>query len=477
MAEVVYPVILSGGAGTRLWPLSRALYPKQLLALCGEQSLLQQTAARVAGDGFAPPLIICNEEHRFVIAEQLGEIGIGPGRIVLEPVGRNTAPAAAVAAILLSAKDPEAIMLLLPSDHTVADEGAFLGAVDTAHAAARGGALVTFGIPPSHPETGYGYIRRASPVAGISGCFEVDRFVEKPDLETARGYLNEGGYDWNSGMFVFAVQAYLEELERFEPDMLAHCRSAVSGAAEDLDFLRLDKAAFAAAPSRSVDYAVMERTGRAATVPVDMGWNDVGSWSALWDIGDKDGDGNVLSGDVIADGTRNSYIHSDARLIAAVGLDGMVVVATDDVVLVVPKEKAQDVRAIVAQLEAAGRTEHTTHSKVYRPWGSYQSIDAGDRFQVKHIVVKPGAKLSVQMHHHRAEHWIVVSGTAKATRGDETILLHEDESTYIPLGVKHSLENPGKVPLRLIEVQTGGYLGEDDIVRFEDRYGRADEKE
>ncbi|MFB3136029.1 MAG: mannose-1-phosphate guanylyltransferase/mannose-6-phosphate isomerase [Rhodospirillales bacterium] len=473
MAEIVHPVILSGGAGTRLWPVSRTLYPKQLLPLVSDRTMLQQSVQRVSGKVFAPPVVVCNEEHRFLIAGQLRELDIAPSRMVLEPVGRNTAPAAAVAALLLAGDDADAVMLLLPSDHVIEDVSGFLAAVKTGLAAAENGALVTFGIPPTGPETGYGYIRRGAACAGLDGCFRVGRFVEKPDLETARGYVDAGDYDWNSGMFLFRAGRYLEELERLKPEMVECCRRAVAGAVEDLDFLRLEAEAFSGIEPLSIDYAVMEHTEAAVVVPADMGWSDVGSWSALWEIGAKDGDGNVVLGDVITDGTTDSYIRSEGRLVAALGLDNVVVVATDDVVLVVRRDEAQNVKKVVEALARAGRPEHSVHTKVYRPWGYYQSIDAGDRFQVKRLHVNPGQKLSLQMHRHRAEHWVVVSGTAKVTRGDETFLLNENESTYLPLGVKHALENPGDAPLCVIEVQSGDYLGEDDIVRFEDRYGRV----
>ncbi len=473
MAEIVHPVILSGGAGTRLWPVSRTLYPKQLLPLVSERTMLQETVRRVAGKGFAPPVVVCNEEHRFLIAGQLRELDIAPSRMVLEPVGRNTAPAAAVAALLLAGEDADAVMLLLPSDHVVEDVSGFLAAVETGLAAAENGALVTFGIPPTGPETGYGYIRRGAAYAGAKGCFRIARFVEKPDLEEARRLVRAGDYHWNSGMFLVRAGRYLEELERLKPEMVECCRRAVAGAVEDLDFLRLEAEAFSGIEPLSIDYAVMEHTEAAVVVPADMGWSDVGSWSALWEIGAKDGDGNVVLGDVITDGTTDSYIRSEGRLVAALGLDNVVVVATDDVVLVVRRDEAQNVKKVVEALARAGRPEHSVHTKVYRPWGYYQSIDAGDRFQVKRLHVNPGQKLSLQMHHHRAEHWVVVSGTAKVTRGDETFLLNENESTYLPLGVKHALENPGDAPLCVIEVQSGDYLGEDDIVRFEDRYGRV----
>ncbi|HEY2539264.1 MAG TPA: mannose-1-phosphate guanylyltransferase/mannose-6-phosphate isomerase [Stellaceae bacterium] len=470
---MLYPVILSGGSGTRLWPMSRSLYPKQLLRLLGEDSLLQQTVRRVADPGrFAAPLLVANEEHRFIVAEQLREID-APSHLLLEPVGRNTAPAACVAALILAESEPGALMLLLPSDHIIAEEAVFAAAVDRAAAAAQAGALVTFGIPPDRPEIGYGYIRQGEPVAGISGVFRVAKFVEKPSPEVAEGYIASDQYFWNSGMFLFAATLFLNELERIRPDIVAACRQALVKARRDDDFVRLDKAAFEACPADSVDYAVMEHTARAAVVPVSMGWNDVGSWDALWDISDKDGAGNAVIGNVVAEDTRNCYLRSEAGLIAAIGIEDLVVVATDDALLLAPRERTQEVRRLVARLTAEGRDESDALPTVHRPWGTYRSLHNGHRVQVKHITVKPGGRLSLQMHHHRAEHWIVVHGTARIRRGDEELMLTEDQSTYIPLGTPHRLENPGKIPLHLIEVQSGSYLGEDDIVRFEDSYGRA----
>ncbi|KAF1690359.1 mannose-1-phosphate guanylyltransferase/mannose-6-phosphate isomerase [Pseudoxanthomonas taiwanensis] len=463
------PVLLSGGSGTRLWPLSREAYPKQFLPLVGNESMLQETWRRVAELAGAAPLVVANEEHRFMVAEQLRQAGARPAAILLEPVGRNTAPAIAVAALQATADGGDPLLLVLPSDHAVRDREGFHRAVRTASAAAGQGRLVTFGIVPTGPETGYGYIK-AAPGDGVR---PVERFVEKPDAETARAYVASGEYFWNSGMFLFRASRYLEELERFRPDILAACRRAFAGASRDADFVRLEREAFAASPSDSIDYAVMEKTGAASVLPVDVGWSDVGSWSALWEVAEHDAEGNAHHGDVVALGCRNTYAWTDRRLVALIGLEDVVVVDTDDALLVAHRDRVQEVKDVVAGLKRDGRGEAVLHRKVYRPWGAYDSIDTGERFQVKRITVKPGASLSLQMHHHRAEHWVVVRGTARVTRGDEVLLLTENQSTYIPLGVKHRLENPGKVPLELIEVQSGSYLGEDDIVRFEDVYGRG----
>ena len=467
------PVILSGGSGTRLWPLSREAYPKQFLPLAGEDTMLQATWQRVAALASGAPLVVANEEHRFMVAEQLRQAGCVPAAILLEPTGRNTAPAIAVAALQATAEGADPLLLVLPSDHVVADPAAFRAAVARAVPAAEAGRLVTFGIVPTGPETGYGYIKAIAGQGAQAAVLKVDRFVEKPDAATAAQYVASGEYFWNSGMFLFRASCYLAELERHAPAMLTACRAAFAGASRDADFVRLDKAAFAACPSDSIDYAVMEKTAEAAVLPIAVGWNDVGSWSALWEVAEQDGDGNAHHGDVLALDCRNTLAWADRRLVAMIGLRDVVVVDSDDSLLVAHKDHVQDVKTVVARLKASERPEPTFHRKVYRPWGAYDSIDMGERFQVKRITVNPGAALSLQMHHHRAEHWIVVSGTAEVTRGDEILLLSENQSTYIPLGVTHRLRNPGKVPLELIEVQSGSYLGEDDIVRFEDVYGRG----
>ncbi|MFZ3234569.1 MAG: mannose-1-phosphate guanylyltransferase/mannose-6-phosphate isomerase [Stellaceae bacterium] len=471
---MIHPVVLSGGSGTRLWPMSRTLYPKQLLRLLGDDSLLQQTLRRVADrDRFAPPLLVANEEHRFIIAEQLREIGAPARALLLEPVGRNTAPAACVAALVLAESDPDALMLLLPSDHMIADEAAFAAATSRAAAAARGGALVTFGITPERPETGYGYIRRGPALDAVEGVFRVAEFVEKPGLDVARSFVASGEHFWNGGIFLFPAALYLDELGRIRPDIVAACSRALDEASRDADFIRLGKEAFHACPADSIDYALMEHTARAAVVPVGMGWSDVGSWDALWELSDRDAAGNAITGNVVAENTRNCYLRSDAGLVAATGIEDLVVVATADALMLAPRGRTQEVRGLVARLAAEGRDEAEALPTVHRPWGTYRALHNGHRVQVKHITVKPGGKLSLQMHHHRAEHWIVVQGTARVRRGDEEIMLTEDQSTYIPLGTLHRLENPGKIPLHLIEVQSGSYLGEDDIVRFEDSYGRS----
>ncbi len=470
---LIHPVILSGGSGTRLWPLSRAVYPKQLMALSGERSLLQETATRVADpERFAPPIIVCNLEHRFLVAEQLRSAGTPPQRILLEPLGRNTAPAACVAALLLAEAEPDALLFLLPSDHYIAKREAFLGATETAAAAAAAGWLVTFGIKPEGPETGYGYIRRGERLDALPGCHRIARFVEKPDRRTAEGYLESGAYAWNSGMFLLPAGVLLDEIERYQPDVLSACKKAVAQAEQDMDFLRLDETAFAASPSISLDYAVMERTEHAAMVPAEIGWSDVGSWNSLWEISERDERGNSLRGDVIAVDCSDNYLRSESGLLAAIGVENMIVVATADSLLVCPRDRAQDIRKLVDELAAAGRREHIEHQQVYRPWGSFQSVDAGEGFQVKRLIINPGASISLQRHRKRAEHWVVVRGTAEVTRDEDVFTLTQNQSTYIPLGATHRLRNPGDEPLHIIEVQSGAYLGEDDIERFEDLYGR-----
>ena len=461
-------VLLSGGSGTRLWPLSREAYPKQFLPLAGEQTMLQETWRRVAPLAGAAPIVVANEEHRFLAAEQLRLVGVENAAIVLEPAGRNTAPAIAAAALQALAGGGDPLLLVLPSDHVVRDAGAFQAAVSEAMPAAEDGALVTFGIVADAPETGFGYIQAG---AG-EGVRPVLRFVEKPDADTARGYLDSGDYYWNSGMFLFRASRYLEELEKFQPEIVAAVRKAFDAAARDGDFVRLDGEAFAASPSDSIDYAVMEKTDRAMVLPVDIGWNDVGSWSALWDVSEQDEDGNARHGEVIAIDSHGNYAYS-RRLVALVGVDGLVVVETDDALLVARKDRVQQVKDVVARLKADQRSHAVLHREVHRPWGSYDSIDQDDGFQVKRIKVKPGGRLSLQSHKHRAEHWIVVRGTARVTRDNDVFELHANQSTYIPLGAKHRLENPGSGMLELIEVQSGDYLGEDDIVRYEDVYGRS----
>lgn len=469
----IIPVILSGGSGTRLWPLSRRLYPKQLLPLAADASMLVETARRVPqAAGFAAPIVISSEEHRFIVAEQLRADGVKPARIVLEPAGRNTAPAVAVAALIAQEHDPDAIILVLPSDHVIADVTGLHAAIAAGRAAVAAGRLVTFGVKPTKPETGYGYIERAEALAAAPGAFAIKRFVEKPDQATAERYIANPSFAWNSGMFLFTARAYLAELKRNHPDIVAGVEAALKAAKTDLDFLRLG-GDFVALQAAAIDTAVMEKTQAGAVVPVDIGWSDVGSWDALWEIGDKDPAGNVVVGDAVLEDSENSYIRSDERrTIAALGLKDMVVVVADDAVLVAPRARVQDVKGLVERLKQQGRDIIETHTKVYRPWGCYQSIDVGKRFQVKRITVNPGARLSSQMHHHRAEHWVVVEGTANVSVGEVTRLMQENESIYIPIGAVHRLENPGKVPLHLIEVQSGGYLGEDDIVRFDDDYGR-----
>lgn len=470
---MIHPVIMAGGTGSRLWPLSRQLNPKQFLKLTDSPlSMLQSTVARLEGLKAEKPLLICNEEHRFLAAEQMRQSGHDDVQIILEPCGRNTAPAIALAAIQLceNAGSDNPLMLVLAADHLIKNTEAFQQGVAKAIPLAEQGKLVTFGIVPSHPETGYGYIHRGTELA--SDCYSVDKFVEKPDLDTANAYLASGNYLWNSGMFLFSARDYLKELEAHRPDILSACKAAIADASEDLHFTRVNPDLFAQCPAESVDYAVMEKTDKAAVVALDAGWSDIGSWSALWDVSSKDDAGNSLTGDVIARDTENTLVRADSRLVATVGVENLVIIETKDALLVAHKDKVQDVKSVVEQIRSDGRHEHMNHREVYRPWGVYDSIDNGTRYQVKRITVKPGAKLSVQMHHHRAEHWIVVSGTARVTNGEKTYLVTENQSTFIPVGQVHSLENPGVIDLELIEVQSGSYLGEDDIVRYEDRYGR-----
>lgn len=485
----IQPVILSGGSGTRLWPMSREHYPKQLLSLVGDKTMLQATVRRLdgleaimGGQGkMLDPVVVCNEEHRFLVAEQLRQIGSKAAAIILEPAGRNTAPALTLAALSV-ADDP--VLLVMPADHVIQDHDAFLAAVAQGVALAGQGCLATFGIVPGRAETGYGYIRQgsATDVPDAPQARHVAAFVEKPDAATAAQYCASGQYLWNSGIFMMRASVWLRELSKFRPDMVQACEAAWQCGKRDYDFFRVDKAAFLACPSDSIDYAVMEKLassdaahdgGRAAVIPLDAGWSDVGAWAALWDVSDKDEAGNVVKGDVYAHETRNALLLAEHRFLACVGLDDVIVIETPDAVMVAHQNRAQDVKHIVAHLKGNQRSEYLAHRKVFRPWGNYDSIDNGERFQVKRIVVNPGGTLSLQMHHHRAEHWIVVRGTARVTRGEEVFLLTENQSTYIPIGVSHRLENPGAIPLELIEVQSGSYLGEDDIVRFEDTYGRS----
>jgi mannose-1-phosphate guanylyltransferase len=464
------PIIMAGGSGSRLWPLSRELHPKQFLTFEGDRAMLQVTIQRLAGITQQKPLVICNEAHRFLVAEQLRQLDMLGQNILLEPVGRNTAPAIALAALYAIAQGDDPLLLVLAADHVIRDIDAFHTSLHCALPYAEAGSLVTFGIVARSPETGYGYIRRGKPAG--EGAFHVEAFVEKPDAATAAQYVASGQYDWNSGLFLFRASRYLQELEQYRPDILAACMDSMSSARTDMDFIRVDEACFLDCPDDSIDYAVMEKTAAAVVVPMDAGWSDVGAFSSLWEVLAKDASGNVLQGDVLSHDSHNNLVMSESMLVATVGLEDTVVVQTKDAVLVAPRSRVQEVKQIVAQLKNLNRSEHQIHREVYRPWGMYDSIDNGHRYQVKRITVQPGAKLSIQMHHHRAEHWIVVSGTARVTLDETTQLLAENESIFIPLGTIHALENPGKIPLELIEVQTGAYLGEDDIVRFEDRYGR-----
>ena len=473
--NTIIPVILSGGSGSRLWPLSRSLRPKQFLALTGKESLFQLTLERLRPlnpSGHLAPIVVANDDHRFLVAEQCREMGLHPSKLILEPLARNTAPAIAVAALAAMEQGADPLLLVLPSDHLFSNPQAFIDAVGLARTAAQEGSLVTFGILPTYPETGYGYIRAGGSFAS-GKPMAVEQFVEKPNLATAQQYVKSGNYAWNSGMFLFKASSLLSELAQFDSAMLAACKLAYKASKADLDFTRLDKESFAKCAAESIDYAVMEKTKKAVVVPLDAGWNDVGAWSSVWQVQAQDAQGNATRGDVMLENAQNSYVHADHRLVTLLGVQNLIVVETSDAVLVAHKDAAQDVKKIVDRLKGAKRTEADLHREVYRPWGSYDSIDMGERYQVKRITVKPGSKLSVQMHHHRAEHWIVVSGTAKVRIGDQEQFLAENQSVYIPIGEVHSLENPGKVNLELIEVQSGSYLGEDDIVRYEDRYGRA----
>ena len=468
--SAVFPVILSGGAGTRLWPLSREMYPKQLLALTSEHSMLQDTALRLAGiAGARPPLVVCNEAHRFTVAEQLRALDLAPSAILLEPIGRNTAPAVALAALKALELEADATIVVAPADHVIRDARVFQQAAGVASELAESGKLVTFGIVAHAPETGYGYIHRGP---GPGPAYPVAQFIEKPPRATAEQFLAAGDYYWNSGMFVFKAARFLAELGLYAPDILEASSAAYRAARSDLDFVRIDRAAFEACRSESIDYAVMEKTHDAVVLPLDAGWSDVGSWSSLFDALPADEEGNVLHGDVLVHDTHDCYVHSSSRLVTAVGMNEHIIVETKDAILVAPKHRVQDVKELVNMLKKAKRSESAWHREVYRPWGSYDSIDDGDRFQVKHMELKPGGSISLQMHLHRAEHWIVVQGTAKVTCGDQTFLLSENQSTYVPIGAKHRIENPGKVALHIVEVRSGTYMGEDDIVRYEDNYGR-----
>lgn len=471
---MIFPVVLSGGSGSRLWPLSRTLLPKQFLPLISHHTMLQETLLRLKGlPNLQGPVVVCSNDHRFLAAEQLREADIAASAQILEPAGRNTAPAVAVAALCVGASDKDGVMLVLPADHLIRDVSRFHESVNKAAASAITGHLVTFGIVGHEPETGYGYIERGEAMAGSPGCYRVSRFVEKPDAALAQQFIDSGRFYWNSGMFVFKASRYLEELAKFRPEILAAAKDAWNKSTRDMDFIRLDEKAFLASPSDSIDYAVMEKTRDAVVVEADIGWSDIGSWTALWQAGKPDRDGNVTIGDVQMDDTSNCYVRAESRLVAAVGVEDLIIVETSDAILVTHKNCSQDVKKTVEALKSKQRDEYLVHKRVYRPWGYYEGLDMAERFQVKRIMVKPGSKLSLQMHHHRAEHWVVVSGTAKVIRGEETLLLSENQSTYIPLGTKHRLENVGKVPLHMIEVQSGSYLGEDDIVRFEDDYKRT----
>lgn len=472
-SSLIVPIILSGGSGTRLWPASRESLPKQFWPLLSERSMIEETARRAMGEGFAAPIVVCNQEHRFLVAEHMRRAGANRARIVLEPVGRNSAPAITAAALLVADEAPDAVVWMMAADAAIRDLAALHAALAVAAAAARAGSIVTFGMRPTAPETGYGYIEAGAPLACTAGAYEVASFIEKPNAAKAASLAASGRHLWNSGMFVFTAATLLEEMERHCPEVLRAVRAAVSDCTQDLDFIRLAPEAFKSCPSISLDYAVAERTSRAAVVPADIGWSDVGSWGALWELGDKDASGNIAVGDVLLEGASNCYAHSDGILTAVVGLEDAVVVVTEDAVLAMHRERSQDVKKVVDRLKADGRPEAVAHNRVYRPWGFYESLMMGERFQVKRIVVNPGQKLSLQKHFHRAEHWVVVHGSGLVTRDAETMLVRENESIYLPLGCVHRLDNPGRIPLTLIEVQSGSYLGEDDIVRLEDTYGRS----
>lgn len=469
------PVILSGGSGSRLWPLSRKQYPKQFLALTGDHTLFQQTLERLVFEGMEPPVVVSNQEHRFIVQEQLEALNLKTQSILLEPFGRNTAPAVAIAAMKLLAEGRDELLLILPADHVIDDQRAFQRALALATNAAEKGEMVLFGIPANRPETGYGYIKAGDERGLPDGVIRVERFIEKPDEVRAQQFVEDGGYFWNSGMFLFRASRFLEELKKHDADIYDTCLLALERSQHDGDLISIDAATFECCPDNSIDYAVMEKTRRACVVPLSAGWNDVGSWSSIWEVHDKDDDGNVTMGDVMVHDSNNCLVHGNGKLVSVIGLEDIVVVETKDAMMIAHKDRVQDVKKVVNQLDAAGRSETQNHCQVYRPWGSYDSVDMGGRFQVKHISVKPGARLSLQMHHHRAEHWIVVSGTAQVTCDDKTFLLTENQSTYIPIASVHRLANPGKIPLEIIEVQSGSYLGEDDIERLEDVYGRTTE--
>ncbi len=476
MIRMIIPVILAGGSGTRLWPMSRELYPKQLIDIYNEKTMLQNTVLRLEGiDKLSQPIVVCNEAHRFMTAEQLRQIDVDPMALILEPVGRNTAPAIALAALKAMESHDDPTLLVLPADHVIEKKNDFHNAIQSGYEVAESGRLITFGIIPTGPETGYGYIKKGLEINDSTSTSKIERFVEKPDIETAKNYVESGSFCWNSGMFMFKASQIISELDIHCPGMVGPCKQALASGKQDLDFFRLNLEQFKKIPADSIDYAVMEKTSNGVMIPIDVGWNDLGSFDALWQTGKKDDNFNVIKGDVLTHDVKSSYINSESSLIAAVGIENFVIVETKDAILVSPRDRVQDVKKIVKQLKDNNREESITHRKVYRPWGAYETMDIEERFQVKRITVKPGAKLSLQKHYHRAEHWTVVSGAAIVTRGEEQLLLKEDESTYIPLGTLHRLENPGKIPLELIEVQSGPYLGEDDIVRFDDVYGRKED--